>query len=233
MPYLSNFHTNKNQKLMADLVKLPANFQQKNGRVISGQNGMANQPGAEPKFGGQVRFSDQITFQATIAAAAATNLLVFNDSCGLNTSFGINTSANSAELTLTNGLTANNLRQYLQTWLPVIEWVNYQAVFTASGTADQDQLGNDPLITTCNLQRQSDDYLIAVKANQRNTQQQRDIQTYYPNGDLVITPETSIAITTASNALLEKKVSLTLKISKWISAAEYIRIMKNNVITSR
>jgi hypothetical protein len=218
---------------MAELVRLPANFQAKGGRMTTSQNGMAVQNGPDPKFGGQVKFSDQIVFQATIAAAAATTLLVFNDSCGLNISFGVNTSATSAELTLTNGLTANNLRQYLQSWMPVIEWVNYQAVFTASGVADQDQLGNDPLITTCNLQRQSDDYLIAVKANQRNTQQQRDIQTYFPNGDLILTPETSIGIPTASDPALQKRVSLTFKIAKWISAAEYMRIMKNNVISSR
>lgn len=218
---------------MTQIVKVPVNFQQRGGKpnIMSGQNGMVNNNGKEPDFKGQVDFSDQISFQAVVVAASATNLLNFNDSCSLNVSYGINTSVNAQAFVLTNGLTAANLRSYLQTFLPVIEWINYSSVFS-TGVADQAQLGNVPQFTTCNLQRQSDSYITPVKANQRNTQQQRDIQTFYPNGEMVLTPMTSIGVATVSDPALNKTVDLTLKIKKWITVQEYYKRSKKNMVSS-
>lgn len=219
---------------MTQIVKVPVNFQQRGGKpgIINGQQGMAAMNGKVVDFKNQVPFSDQISFQALVVAASATTLLNFNDSCNLNVSYGINTSLTAQAMTLTNSLTADNLRRFLQSWLPVVEWINYSSVFS-TGVADQAQLGNVPRITTCNLQNTSDSYLIPVKANQRNTQQQRDIQTFYPNGELVLTPMTSIGITTVSDPLLNKTVELTFKFKEWISAAEYYRRAKNNLVSSK
>lgn len=187
--------------------------------LINTPNGNAVMRGSG-KLKGQAKFADQITLEQTVAALAGTNGFVFNDACGLNTSFGQNTFTASVEFDLSGSATANNFREWLKSFVGIVEWINYNS--DIDGVADQAQLARNLRFATVSLLGDVQTYIVAVKANQRNTQFQRDMQTVYPNGEWAWTNNTSLGVVTSAPAAGTRTVTVTFKFSKWLSYSEYI-----------
>lgn len=222
---------------MTKVIQVPNLIQNGTQRFVKTQTGAAAMNGKPDKIKGQVLLPDQFTLRGTVTSAQDFTLFNFNDACGLNVAFGVNTGALSSAFALVGGASADNLRALLQSFVPVIDFINYES--TVDGVQNQEQLGNTPRIITTNILGNTDGYIVPVKASQRNTQQQRDMQTFYCNGDLAITPFTSIGVATSpppapgGGATATKLVDLTFGVSQWIPFNQYFALAKNNPVFDR
>lgn len=204
-------------------------------RVIQTASGAALINGKPAMLGGQVMLPDQFTLSGTVLSTEATTLFNMNDSYGYNVAFGYNVGANSQQFSLGGGAPLAAFIEQLKSFVPIIEYVNYES--TIDGAQNQNQFRNPVRIITTNYLGQTDTYLITVKKFQRNTQNQRDILTYYaPNDDLAITPFSSIGVVTSpppapgGGAVAAKLVELTFAVRQWIPINEYLNRSKINPV---
>ena len=181
------------------------------------------------KLKGQAMFTDQITLQQTVANGAATMSFTVSDACGLYVSFGINTPAGGVEFDVAGQATIANFKNFLQSFVGVIDWVNYSS--DVNGVQDTAQLSNNLLFKTVSLKGDVGSYTVAVKANSRNTQFQRDLQTVYPNGEFAWTTQTSLSVATIAppNVGEVRTVQITFKFKEWISYEDYMNRADNNL----
>jgi len=168
------------------------------------------------KIIGKAVLPDQLTLQGIVAFGGGTNSLIMDDACNLNVSFGINTGAGTQALDVVGSATINNLREFLKTFVGVIEFVNYDSDVP-------NQLNNDITFNDVSLKGDQATYKVSVAASRRNSQFDQGLQTVYINGEFALTDTTSIGIPTSDVTNPTRTIDVTIKFSEWIATCEYMR----------
>lgn len=214
---------------MEKFPKFQGGMRAKPGMMVSSPDGMAFKPNADNKLKGQAMFPDQITLTSSLTNPTAVVFLVMNDACGLNVPFGINVNANSQEFDVSGPATISNLKEFLKSFVGLIDFINYQS--DIDGVQDTAQLANNLLFKTVSLKGDVGSYTGAVNAMKRNTQFQRDLQTIYVNGEFALTNNTSLGVSTSQPPVVAatRTVQVVFGFKKWLSYDDYLAMANNNL----